>query len=148
METIGKVWNSRCLRVVGHFRIYLLKKDRDPHPLWVTSQAELADKTSPWVPINGDECSPRILNCIKRDGVIDFELHPQFEIYPRQLYAFHRYLCGIAENLANQNQEIFAQVNVFLEMNAEVTAFRTPAGVEIYNLAESAVTKAITDLSK
>lgn len=146
MEAIGKDWNGRCLRVVGEFRVHLLSK-QNPHLLWVKGQAELADKSHPWVPEDGNECPPRVLNCHKGDWHIDFELHPQFEIYPRQLYAFHRYLCGIAETLAKENPDVFSSVHVVLKVSTEPTSFRTPAGEEIYKAAEVAVKKALADIS-
>ena len=147
MEAIGKDWNSRCLEVVGCFRVYLLKTAMDIHPSYIKNQVELADKSRPWVTEVGGECSPRVVNCNKSGGWIDFELRPQFNIYPRQMYAFHRYLCDIARHLAITHMEDFGQVNVWMQVQTECISFRTPAGDETYRQVQSAVDKAISDLS-
>ena len=149
MEAIGKGWNSRCWRVVGHFRIHLLLADYKANLLGLQLQVELADQANPWVSEGDNEHAPWVLNLkSEREGqVVVFDVSPQFSIYPRQMYAFHRYLWGIAKYLVAAYTDEFAQVYVWMDVHAEEgIAFRTPGGEEIFRLADVAVKNAIDDL--
>lgn len=149
MEAVAKLWNSQRLEVFGRFYIFLLDAEGTTNrSSYIEEEVRQADRSHPWVSEGSEEHRPRITYYIRKGGKIEFELHPQFSILPRQMYAFNRYLRDVAEHLAKNNHADFAQVSVVMEVRTELSTFRTPAGEEIRRRAEEAVGQTISKLGK
>ena len=136
MEADNNRWNRAKLRVVGRLKFQRMQENGSPAATYLDALIREVDKVAPWVPKDGDEYAPWFEIEEDTDSVVTFTISPQFVIYSRQLHAFHRYLCRIAENIASSNIDELAWVNISMTVsNDDDFRFITRTGREFMDQA-------------
>ena len=134
-------WNKRRLRVVGHLKFQVLSEESLIWASFWEARIREADKLAPWVAQDADEHEPWV-ELEEGDGTttVTLMIYPQFPVYSRQLDAFHRYICRIAQHISNIGIDGLGYIELSMTVTEDQSElFYTSAGKELADLVKDHV---------
>lgn len=132
MEATSQAWNKQSIQVTGFFEFFGIVEGVGLDAEMLRQSVEKADRQIPWVSTGvGSKNWFHIGERPSKESLV-VKMTTLYAVLPRQLYAFHKHLAGMADLLVAREIPNIGLIHFWMNMGSVWNAVRFPIGNEAY----------------